>query len=90
VNTTLASEGGFIVNTTLAFLTSRKTTFLAVLSGALLLVFDDQFIALVHNLGVSDVATTQVVNGARLVAYVLAALGYSPLRKPPTPIETEA
>lgn len=68
----------------LAFLTSRKTTFLAALSGALLLFFDASFIATLHEIGVSDAITAKLVSAAKLAALLLAALGYSPLKKPET------
>ena len=76
----------------LTFLTSRKTTFAAVLSGVLLLLFDAQFLSMLHDLGVSDAITAKVVTVAKVATYALAALGYSPLKKPettPTPT-TEA
>ncbi|MFY7923309.1 MAG: hypothetical protein ACOVSI_12940 [Gemmatimonas sp.] len=76
----------------LTFLTSRKTTFLAALTGAILLFFDASFIATLHEIGVSDAITAKMVSAAKLATLLLAALGYSPLRKPettPTPT-TEA
>ena len=73
----------------LAFLTSRKTTFLAALSGALLLFFDASFIATLHDIGVSDAITEKLVSAAKLATLLLAALGYSPLKKPET-TSTEA
>jgi hypothetical protein len=79
-----------IVSAVLAFLTSRKTTFAAVLSGVLLLLFDAQFLSMLHDLGVSDAITAKLVTVAKAATYILAALGYSPLKKPdvaPAPAE---
>ncbi|MFN8996596.1 MAG: hypothetical protein ACK5X3_23450 [Pseudomonadota bacterium] len=63
-------------------LTSRKTTAAAVLSGLALLLFDAQFITMLHDLGVSDALTAKAVTIAKATTYALAALGYSPLKKP--------
>lgn len=66
----------------LAVLTSRKTTLAAVLASVALLFFDASFLATLHELGFSEAVTTKLVAAAKLVSIVLAALGYSPLKKP--------
>lgn len=66
----------------LTFLTSRKTMVLGLLSGMLLLFFDAQFIATLHDLGVSEAVTGKLVSLAKLISLALAGLGYSPLKKP--------
>ena len=66
----------------LTFLTSKKTTAAAVLASFVLLFFDASFIAALHDVGLSDAITAKLVAGAKLVSVVLAALGYSPLKKP--------
>ena len=73
----------------LAFLTSRKTTAAAVLSGLALLLFDAQFVTMLHDLGVSDALTAKAVTLAKATTYALAALGYSPLKKPAQTLPVE-
>lgn len=70
------------MSTLLAFLTSRKTTFFAVLSSLALLFFDAAFLAQLHDAGLSAVVTTKLVAVAKVGSLLLAALGYSPLKRP--------
>lgn len=72
----------------LTFLTSRKTTFLAVLGSLALLFFDAAFIAQLHDAGVSAALTTKLVALAKIGSLLLAALGYSPLKRPDSPAAT--
>lgn len=64
------------------FLTNKSTTFWAVCSGLLLLFFDAQFIATLHELGVTEAVTGKLVSAAKLISLVLAGLGYSPVKRP--------
>ena len=75
----------------LTFLTSRKTTLAAFVAGLVLLFYDAAFIATLHDLGISEAVTGKMVSAAKLSSMLLAALGYSPLKKPapasPAPTE---
>lgn len=64
------------------FLTNKSTTFWAVCGGLLLLFFDAQFIATLHELGVTEAVTGKLVSAAKLISLVLAGLGYSPVKRP--------
>lgn len=66
----------------LTFFTSRKTTAFAVLASLALLLGDAQFVALLHDAGLSVAASTKLVAVSKITLVVLAALGYSPLTKP--------
>lgn len=64
------------------FLTSKKTTLLAVASGAALVSFDSSFVTALGDLGLAGAATTKIVAAAKLGSLILASLGYSPLKRP--------
>lgn len=69
----------------LTFLTSRYTTALATLAGIALWFTDAGFIALLTSAGLSAAWAAKLTSGAKVVTYVLAALGYSPLKRPKPP-----
>jgi hypothetical protein len=64
------------------FLTSKRTTLLAVTSGVALLFFDASFVSLLAELGIGAAVTAKLVALAKLSTLVLASLGYSPLTRP--------
>jgi hypothetical protein len=66
----------------LTFLTDKRTTLLAALSGVALLLFDATFVATLGDLGVGPGITAKLVAFAKLATLVLASLGYSPLKRP--------
>lgn len=69
----------------LRFLTDKRTTFLAVFAGIALLFMDATFLSMLHGVGVPASWTAFIAKAVQLVTYVLAALGYSPLKRPPAP-----
>ncbi|MES2524026.1 MAG: hypothetical protein V4617_15070 [Gemmatimonadota bacterium] len=69
----------------LRFLTSQKTTLFAVLAGLALFMLDSSVIATLHELGLSVGVTAKLVAAGKLLTLALAALGYSPLSRPPVP-----
>lgn len=64
------------------FLTSKKTTLVAVASGAALVSFDASFLTALGDLGLGAAVTTKIVAAAKLGSLILASLGYSPLKRP--------
>jgi hypothetical protein len=78
------------MNAVLRLLTSRKTTFVSVLVGITLLLADVTVLQALRDLGLGDVFVDKLVAAGKLIALALAALGYSPLKRPTTPDESGA
>ena len=70
------------MNAVLKFLTSRGTTLAAVVAGLALLLADQMFVDELTKIGIPDSVVGRLISGAKIATYVLAALGYSPLKRP--------
>ncbi len=69
----------------LTFLTSRKTTLVAFLMGLVLFFADASVVSTLHDLGIGDVVIAKLTAFAKILSMGLAALGYSPLKRPDPP-----
>ena len=75
------------MNALLRFLTSQRTTWTAVLLHLVVFFGDARVVELLQQLGLSDVYAEKIASLVELLTILLAALGFSPLKRPPAPDE---